>query len=691
MRTVDTHRGGLLLGHGDYTMTYPAGPDAGQYRRGQAVVLHRSNHLSRYDARRGVTAGDTALLGWFNGGLHLHGLPGRRVRPARLDGHYWPGADWLHDALTGPAPDEAVGALGGALPVTVEEPDEDGTLVVSRRLQPTSALSRGGLLRTEAVAALGPALVLRSGPALHLLPVQDVVPGIPEGHRAQAAALIARSRHLVWLRISGTPGRRLRVEARLDVPEPRPYADEYDAVPFAVVGPEDHPAGLLVRTPHDEGLRWLPVGLLSWAEALTTAEIRAAFPAEKCALHVRSQHDGTVSAAGVRRVYRARRDLTLGARLRAEPLDVPGPESAGGGLALAQPHGMLVRLGKNPVPGTNGEAILVEVAALGTQDTTGVRVVPLGSRLLTLDLPGALVCGSRAAAAAHIAGLAERHRQWLLEGLDAGGLPETGRDPAESVDAAVLRAWSHAARATGGAAGTDDGLALDRRGIDHALRQWVTTHGEDAFGLRQEAELGLAETLAACLLMRHVGEADPLLARGAVLLAHQTGLRAGRSLHVEPVVRLWATADGQGTGQAGSPLEARLADLDLPGTVDRVGLEEILRFGHGVLGRVDADGPAHRLTAAARAVLVSVGQLSADMDLRAGAPVLSLVADLGRALHPPQDEAVAQPALSAAQTYLLRALLTRVVGKGPLFLLPVPARLPGVAERLAREVIAWGG
>ncbi|MFJ4008205.1 hypothetical protein [Streptomyces sp. NPDC090026] len=699
---VDARRGALRLGRGDYTLTYPAGPDAERYRSGQAVILHRSNHLTRYDTRKPPSAGDTALLGWSGGRLCVLGLHGTAVRPADRTDTFWPGAGWLYDALTGPELAEAVATLGGALPVTLEEPDEDGTLVVSRRLQPTSALSRNGLLRLEAVAALGSALVLRAGPALHLLAVSDVVRGVPDAHAAEVAGALAKARQLVWLRLTGTPGRPLKTEAHLAVPAPRPYGDEFAAVPFAAVGPDAAPVGVLVHTPHDQGYRWLPTELLSWAGALTAQEISAAFVAPGTPLHVREQHGGAVSAVGARRVWRARQDLALGSKLRVEPLPWPGapaddssprPE---GHLALAQPYGMLVRLVAPAKARSRGQALDTEVAALGQGGAFGVRVMPSSTRRVTLDLPRRVAAGNARDAAAERDDIAARHRQWLAEGWAAS--PVTGAaEPDANADAAVLRAWPctvmESRLGQRDQAGREPRPADTRRSFA-ALRQWLDAHGADAFGLRQEEELELAPTLAACLLMAHAGAENPVLARGAVLFAHQTGLRAGRSLHVEPVVRTWAspaTSHRRTTGAtadtSGSPLDARLAALRLPGTVDRTGLESILRFGHGVLGRVDADTQAHRLDGTARAVLASVGQLSANMNLRADAATLALVADLGRALHPPHEEAVAQSALLPPQTDLLGGVLTRVVSEGPLSLLPVPARLPHPAERLAREVL----
>lgn len=701
---VDARRGGLRLGHGDYTLTYPVGPDSDRYQRGKPVMLNRSNELVRYDARRPLGEGDTALLGWFAGRLRILGRPGIQVRLAAMGGDLWPGAGWLHDALAGNEQAETVDALGGALPITLEEPDEDGTMVVSRRLQPTSALRRNGLLRLEAVAVLGSALVLRTGPALHLLAVRDVVPGVPDGSAAEVARALARTRRLVWLRVSGTASQPAKVDARLEFSAPLPYRDEFDAVPIAVVGSDAVPGGLLVHTAHDQGYRWLPTELLSWAAALTVTEISEVFLRSSRSLRVLLQRSGAVSALGVRRVWRARQDMALGDRLRVDPLelgvaaDQSAPSSLQGDLAVAQPYGMLVRLVASASDRVYGEALSTEVAALGPGNTASVQVVPLGKRPLTLDLPQRVTSTSAVDAAVKHSEIADQHRRWLGEGWSGHTVLEhleRTEESAAAADAAVLRAWPGAVMEArrGPRDLAPEAVALHPRSL-RALRQWLTVHGADAFGLRQEVELELAPSLAACLLMAHTGVEDQLLARGAVLLAHQIGLRASRSLHVEPVVRTWMAVAGayQPDGVAArdvssGPLDVRLAALRMPTTVDRSGLENILRFGHGVLGRVDAEAPAHRLNGTARAVLASVGQLSADMDLRADAATLSLVADLGRALHPPLEEAVAQPALEEPQTALLGAVLTRVVSEGPLSLLPVPARLPHPAERLAREVL----
>ncbi|MFF0514047.1 hypothetical protein [Streptomyces sp. NPDC004250] len=702
---VDERRGGLRLGQGPYTLTYPlAAPDTGRYRRGHAVILYRNNHLAPYDTRKPPAEGDTALLGRSDDHLCLLGLPGARVRPAPESARHWPGARWLYDALSSDDPVDVLTALGGALPVTVERCDEDGTVLVSRRLQPTSALERPGLLRLEAVAALGSDLVLRAGPALHLLAVRDVVRGVPEARAAEVAAVFADAHRLVWLRVSGTPGRRLKAEARLTGPEPRPYRDEFDGLPFAVAGPDDAPAGVLVHTPHEQGYRWLPAELLSWASGLTGGEITAAFIAPGNALRVREQHTGAVSAVGVRRVWRARRQLALGSKLRVDPLSPPTGSGArdragsrpGGDLAVAQPYGVLVRLTASADDRRHGEALSTEVAELGSADSLSVRVVPSGARAVTLDLPRRVTAGSARQAATVHAVIAENHRRWLGEGWAAAGAPGYPPFPDEGADAAVLRAWP--CTVTGPAPGTPVSDALADSGCATVLGNWLAGYGAEAFGLRQAQEVELAPSLAACLLLAYLGDGDEVLARGAVLLAHRIGLRAGRSLHVEPVARTWAAtaspdrqAPAVGERWTGSPLDTRLAALSLPASVDRAGLEDIVRFGHGVLGRVDADAAAHQLNATARAVLAAVGQLSAGMDLRADAETLGLVADLGRALHPPHEEAVAQSSLLRPQRELLGGVLTSVVGTVPLSLLPVTTRLPHPAERLVREVFGQLG
>jgi hypothetical protein len=695
---VDTRRGGLRLGKGDYTLTYPVGPDSAQYERGQLVALHRNNHLARVDRRRPPAAGDTALLGWYGGRLRILGLHGTKVRLAERNERNWPGAGWLYDALAGAEQADTIAAFREALPVTLEGPDEDGTVTVSRRLQPTSALTHRGLLRLEATAVLGSRLVLRCGPSLHCLPVTDVVPGVPEQHVEDVArALVARRRE-VWLQVAGAPGRPPRIEARFAVPDPRPYSDEFDALPLVAVGPAEASAGLLVRTPHDQGYRWLPASLLSWAGRLSGAEIASAFLAAARPLRVRLQNNGAVSAVGVRHVWRARQDLALGTRLRVEPVRTAAPGDktaaavsavAAGTLAFAQPYGMLVRLVQNRHDRTRDESLSAEVAVLDTADARGVQVVPVGSRLLVLDLPERVATGTASDSAERHAADLERHGRWLAEGWSAAD-SRTLLPPAETPDAAVLRAWPAtvpAGQLPG--PGRDDDASARRPDVRRALTEWLSHRGDEALGLTRESDLELAPAVAACLLMAHCGKEDQVFARGAVLLAHQLGLRAGRSLHVEPLARTWAGTARSDTGPEATrnPLDLRLAALHLPAAVDRTGLEHILRFGHGVLGRVDADAQANPLDGTARAVLAAVGHLTPDMDLRKDAPVLSGLANLARALHPPRDEAVAQQSLCAPQLEALAAVLIQSTREAPLSLLPVPGRLSGPAHRLARQVL----
>src|SRR5207342_3400211 len=71
------------------------------------------------------------------------------------------------------------------------------------------------------------------------------------------------------------------------------------------------------------------------------------------------------------------------------------------------------------------------------------------------------------------------------------------------------------------------------------LGAWLAAGGRDA--LAGQGEHDLAPLLAACLVAATLGESDGRHAALAVLITHQIGRRATRSLHVEPLVCDWIT------------------------------------------------------------------------------------------------------------------------------------------------------
>ncbi|MEU6402803.1 hypothetical protein [Streptomyces sp. NPDC046985] len=683
---------GVRLGDGAFALTYPLagfresyGAEQA-YRPGAAALLEPTNRLrpaSGPDAPA-PEPGDVALLGIGQEDRPaLLGLPGRSVE-LTPDPAGWPGGQWLRRLL---AADGAgtLRALGGALPVTVEG-IEDATVTVSRRRQPGGGMGRRGLLLCSVLAGTGNALVLRDGGALHSLPVRRVVSGLPEEWAEEAGRFLADGGHMVWCWLSapapggdpagrsprgrdsrpaaGRPAAAAQVATRLPLASPYPYEDELDAVPVGVLGPAEAPAGLLLRAEHDQGWLWMPAREASWLSRPTARELREGLVAPRRAVRVRRMHDGSVSVVQVRETLRTRQEFRLGKQLRVEPLM---PQSAAGAgtaeearlqqmTARLMPSGVLLRLQALPSDPQPAESLVTEVAALGAAEApAAVQVVVHGRRKRLLDLPARITTGAAA-------GAAERHAQirdtYLkrLEGGTAGG----------GVGQAVYLLL-----------GDDCDSQAD------ALHKWLRAHGEAAFHLGGHHEAELTELVAAAVVMESVGRTDPLYARGAVLLAHQTGLRAIRSLHVEPLARAWVA----GGPAEPRPSDSRLRALRLPPEMDDIELRAARAYGNGILGQIGDVGHDHPSAPVARAVLASIGELPPGEDLAAGADVLSSLAALGRALHPPVGESVAQDALTEAQRDLLFQCLRHAL-EVPLPLLPAARRIDRGPRTLAEQVLA---
>jgi len=686
---VDQRRGGLQLGAGEYTLTYPIGEATPRLREGQNVWLDDANSVVVYDGRP-LAQDDTALLGVAgDGSLRLLGLPWLQVMfPSDV------GGDWLLGLLAGGGGAEALTSLGGVLPITVDGMEGE-TVTVSRRRQPSSRWAAGRLLMCAAVGVLGQDLIVRSGGAYHRVAATTVVPGAPPVIAVLAARKLAEQRQLVWLHIEvrdeqDPRGRRPRVPvARIpDIAKPAPYEDEFEAQLVDVLGDEDQPQGVLLRATHDQGFRWMPVVEASWLDRPTAAELRDYLPTADGLVRVRqAASDGTVSAVRTRALIRFRRALSLGSEMRVEPVAGTGVDTRAGHRVIAriQPEGVLIRLTGGRVELTTAEPILAEVSSL---DGDGIGAVLAGGRTHPVDLPSRLATGTALSALAENDRIVANYLTWSREGLtrvdDADGLAYVSG--AAQAEERLIRLAERVLHRHGE---SDFGLAGPQ--VRRTLGTWLSFQGDAAFNLRQDLELELAPALTACLVMAELGGTDSLLARGAVLLTQQIGRRAVHSLHVEPIVRHWLpTARWQ--SHPGAPsLTARLADLTLPAEMDQGQLRAARWFGHGVLGRIDDGGAPHSLAPVARAVLAAVGDLEPGLDLAAGAPLLSTLARLGRALLAPDGDPVAQPSLIPGQIGDLRGVLSSVL-EMPLVLLPVRDNQPMVQRRLAAEVrSALGG
>ncbi|WP_329222966.1 hypothetical protein OG352_37150 [Streptomyces sp. NBC_01485] len=639
-----------------------------------AVVLDSATNTLSAAPATGPAPGDCALLGLDpHGDLTLLGLPHRRVELSAAE-EGWPGGAWLRELVAG-QPAALLEQLG-CLPVTVEQWDEE-SVTVSRRHQPTGTLPERATMLCTGLAETGGDLVVRCGGALHLLPLSEVVPGLPRELAAEAARFLSgRSPHeaqedrpgrRLWCQTTSpgdrgrAPGAAPALHVRLPLAPLSPHADELHATPRGVLvapdRPDGPPHGLLLEAERDRRWHWMPTERASWLPDPTAGELRAALVDGARPLRVRRLADDTVSVLHVRDVERARLALRPGTRLRVAPAG--DRERAAGDprpmVARALPTGVLVQLRAAREKGVQqGQPLWCEVERLDTAQGRGhVGVVPVGSRLHRVDLPVRL--------AEELATVAAAKQAALLQTCAAEDVvAEAYRLPREP----------------------EAPLSPDAR---QALWRWLTEHGTAAYHLTPDPEapdldLELTDVLAVTLLLERHGRSSPPHARGAVLLAHHLGLRATRSLHVEPLVRAWASRERLLT-------DPRLARLRFPPELDDTRLHAVRSYGNGLLSQTDGSGDAHSDAPLARAALAAVGDLPPGEDLAAGADWLAPLAALGRALHPPQGEATAQTALDAGQRDQLHTSLRNALNV-PIPLLAHTGTVPAPQQELARLILA---
>jgi hypothetical protein len=204
------------------------------------------------------------------------------------------------------------------------------------------------------------------------------------------------------------------------------------------------------------------------------------------------------------------------------------------------------------------------------------------------------------------------------------------------------------------------------------LVAWLDAGGKDA--LRGQGEQDLAPLLAACLVAAELGEADTRLAGLAVLIAHQIGRRAIRSLHVEPLVRGWIT---QPDRQAADGPWQQIRRFGLAPQMDQQWLSNVVQRCKAILAKPVLHGNEDVRAPVAHALLVAAGtparleRFDIGPDRQPDAPLLAELAALGRALTPPSGQPLAQTALLPAQLQILSRSAQQVVGRSlPLVLLP---------------------
>ncbi|MBH0775009.1 hypothetical protein [Nocardia bovistercoris] len=669
--------GGLLLGSGRETIKYPMDPPTtARYTVGAAVWLDRRNDVA-FDAEREVAQHDIVLLGVdaTTGDLRVHGIETARVVLTHVDKNTWSALGWLHDELEDVSARRAlVNQLGGSLPVTVERVrrQEDGNLeiAVSRRHQPGGWWPSDRLARTEVAAALADhSLVLRAGGALRRVTADQAVPGSAVKAGAVSAALTTLTEPLWW-----TVG----ADGRPHTGLPEADTDERQVHIQHALGDDTECFGFICRDPRSQAMGLLSTHRASWAEHKNAAAFMTVFGTTDPITVTRLPHGG-FSVIDRPLVAREFDLLALGSALQVR---------ISAALAEADHSGRFPYLARTRLTDvlltvysdtelTVGDHLSIEISGKSTATTPTATGEPIGTRKTVLDVPAAVATGLRALSqrksnskrpvqtldrmTAQFATLESAYREGLLHG-----------DASRPLEEQIVRAAGVA---------IDDPHDPRLGGI---LLAWLRDGGDQVVAGRGECEL--LPLLTACIVTAAVGDAHADIAGLSVLMAHQLGRRAARSIHIEPLVSEWLTRRDR--HDADGPWR-RMAQLKLGDRLDMSDSSWMARFCEAVMARPVVHGAADDRVPVARALLASIGRLEATDQLEMSAPTLAPLAALSRALSPPDGLHTAQRELLPAQTEILRfALRTHIAHTMALPLLPPVGRLPDSGRRLIRSAIA---
>lgn len=646
--------GSVSLGAGRCRLIYPAAAATqAAFPVGRTVWLDGDNRLTSAGALRN---GDTVLLGSRDGQLFVYGLPDVAVR---LAGQGWPDG-WLRDALASPGSrDSLLELIGRALPATVEEV-EPGQVTVSRRRQPTGSLRPESLVWARFLGPLDIGgerrVLLESGGSFLLARPEMLLLGAPPQTGAGIGIRDART----WLHVDE------KGQLRGGRPGPGNRSGEVPVVAKQALDLGNGLSGVVCQETETAAFRWLPADRIAWcnvsakdmAPYLTGRQFRGSI-----------QADGALSlldTAGARNVYA---NLALGATHRVVYL---GQTSGAKPHALARVHlsEMIVALDKlGDLPVTPGSSLLAEVAQRRAGNPATVTVVPQGKRRIILDLPPTVVTAMRRLAVWNPAydgpvRLPELERfERYRDGLTDPGTSSPVPDIATTLVLAAARQ-------------VDPGADAPDMATAQLAADWLDEQ-------RQAPETDLAPALAACMLISERGHltGDPKQNRQAVRFLHDLGRLAMRSMQVESLADDWL-GKPERWGSAGQwerlrhVLGETAVSADNPGELAEEG--PVLEFANSVLRRPDASAPASdaaaresTLAPVARSLLAAVGALGSGDDWSRDAPVLAIVAGLGRSLTPPTGEDAAQPSLTNYQRKLLRDLFLRATRSGlPYVMLP---------------------
>ncbi len=654
---TDRAAGALQLGAGGHTRWYPAEPELlDRYPVGSRVRLTSANRLGAGTVR----TDDSVLLVPRDGGWGLAGFGDVEVTLAGDGPTPWPGAAWLRDLLAGPAAASGLlKALGGALPVTVDELGRSGerlTVTVSRRNQPSGRWPRRRIVRTEAVTSVRGSLVLRAGHALYLIAADKAVPGLDSSAVAAAATALRDRGAVLWWHHE-------QDELRPGTSAGTGHAEQAVLIE-APIEVDGQFLGLIGRNTETGALGWLPSRLASWiGEPDPRLPGLLAGPAPIPMVRERQQFSVVDRPAAARE----HRLTEVGGVLSVVVAALPAAGLPGYLVRTAYTGVLLTLTAASGL--ALGQRLRAEVTAVRGGRFPQIVAVPAGDRRAELDLPRTIA--ERLAA---IHATADERLAAVHAGSPAGDWDQPFRNyraanlaadcPADPAAAVV---WSAAHRA-------DPGV----------LARWLAAGGREALAGR--ADQHLAPLLAACQVAAELGESDARAATLAVLIAHQIGRRAIRSLHVEPLVTHWLA---QPERQTEPGLWAQIKRLELAPEMPPDRLTTVVQRCQAILARPVLHGREDLRAPVAHALLVATGsparveRFGDRANWQPDAPLLSELAALGRGLTPPAGRPVAQPALLPPQRQVVNRAAREVIGQAlPVILLPTLSAPPAQWQTL---------
>jgi hypothetical protein len=437
-----------------------------------------------------------------------------------------------------------LGAVGGALPVTVEAfVPKDKVLYFSRRKQSGDSVIKPGTV-TEAflLGNIHSTVLLRCGSEILKVQLNDLLPGIPAELGEKAIHALKMLNQSVWIR-------RTNDKQSISFGISSESSREFVVEAVCAIGGEvenKHASGIICRSLGGFSFHWLPQEECAWVR-LKASELKDVVALNRNrGFPVRSLYDdrpGPVTVIGVLSVRKEFDRLAPGTTFDAELVSMRSEACAPNSVRwLAIASGVRVLLECEVPEACNveiGSAVRLEVSHRMLGRPASLNAVLLGSKRYALDLPLWMTNLTRGEPPEHF----RRHMLWSEEEMVAGVLD----DPAENLDRKIIYVWR---RESGGQ------YSAPRANEEYALaRAWMRQSLD-----RPEMDPALA--IMVILILYRNGHLTPqVLAaetggreywsrrlyecrREALRLLRHVGRRALRSAHVEVLSAGWLCSSG---------------------------------------------------------------------------------------------------------------------------------------------------